>query len=112
MRGRRRVEPAILASFALLLGALLGLQLAGPEPGLLYLTPALALIAALLLGHYPGERLLLAAARPRRRRASSAAPSFRSAPAGRRLPRGGSLLATGLAGRAPPSHHAPCACGA
>ncbi|MBS1678673.1 MAG: YcnI family protein [Actinobacteria bacterium] len=73
---------------------------------LFYLVPALALLVALLLGHYPGERLRLHLAAVRRRavRGIAAVP-----PPGqllfvrRRLPRGGALLGAALAGRAPPS---------
>jgi len=69
---------------------------------LAYLAPLLALLCALLLGRYPGERALcrrLPRSRPRR--------PGRTAPQRRRtaralLPRGGALLANGLAGRAPP----------
>jgi hypothetical protein len=72
---------------------------------LFYALPALALLAALWLGHYPGERLILAAgSRParRRRRAARLVGCFApltSIP----TPRGGDLLARALAGRAPPS---------
>jgi hypothetical protein len=62
-----------------------------------------ALLIALLLGHYPGERLILAVAkrvhcRPRRdvRTAPRRAPLDST-----RIPRGGDLLARALAGRAP-----------
>lgn len=71
---------------------------------LLYVLPALALAVALLLGRYPGERLIIAAAtrsRRRRRRAFRAAlglPLLASIS----TPRGGDLLARALAGRAPP----------
>jgi periplasmic copper chaperone A len=69
-----------------------------------YLLPALGLLAALLLGHYPGERLLFAVARRRRPRRVVAAPSRpRHLFARPRLPRGGALLGAALAGRAPPS---------
>ncbi|HKO39477.1 MAG TPA: hypothetical protein VJU14_14020 [Solirubrobacterales bacterium] len=70
---------------------------------LLYLAPALLLLAALALGCYPGERLLDALLR-------GWAPVLgREAEAPRRLlplrsfPRGGVLLAMALAGRGPPS---------
>jgi hypothetical protein len=69
-----------------------------------YALPALALLAALLLGRYPGERLILAAAarsRRRRRRAAHTAPG-RPFLASIATPRGGDLLARALAGRAPP----------
>jgi hypothetical protein len=68
------------------------------------LAPMLALLCALLLGRYPGERAL------RRRLVRSRGPRGPKAlartprrPARSRLPRGGALLAHSLAGRAPPS---------
>jgi periplasmic copper chaperone A len=72
---------------------------------LFYALPALALLAALLLGHYPGERLLLAAAARRRppRPAATVPPLRHLVFARPRLPRGGALLGAALAGRAPPS---------
>jgi periplasmic copper chaperone A len=78
---------------------------------LFYLLPALALVAALLLGHYPGERLRLrlGGARHRAARVAAAVPPPRHLLFTRhRLPRGGALLGAALAGRAPPrpsSHH-------
>ena len=73
---------------------------------LFYLVPALLLLGALLLGHYPGERLRLrlAAARHRPPRAVATVPPPRHPLFARsRLPRGGALLGAALAGRAPPS---------
>jgi periplasmic copper chaperone A len=73
---------------------------------LFYALPALALLAVLLLGHYPGERLLLAVAERRRLRPPAAVavpPPPHLLFVRRRLPRGGALLGAGLAGRAPPS---------
>jgi len=70
---------------------------------LLYLAPAMLLLATLLGRRYPGERLLLAFAasarrgRPRRA-ARSAAPHGRVA----QVPRGGLLMAFALAVRPPP----------
>ena len=71
---------------------------------LFYLLPAVLLLATLLLGRYPGERLLLAVAARRRppARASAEPPLTRFRLDRPRLPRGGALLAAGLAGRAPP----------
>jgi uncharacterized protein len=71
---------------------------------LFYLLPALALLAALLLGHYPGERLRLRLAGVRARAVRLASvPSPRHPLFARpRLPRGGALLGAALAGRAPP----------
>ncbi len=80
---------------------------------LLYALPALALLVALWLGHYPGERLLLRLARARSRpsRLSVAIPPPRHLLFARqRLARGGALLGAALAGRAPPSvRRAACA---
>jgi len=73
---------------------------------LLYALPALALLIALWLGHYPGERLLLrlAGARSRPSRLSVTIPPPRHLLFARqRLARGGALLGAALAGRAPPS---------
>jgi hypothetical protein len=95
----------LLQRFALGLLALasLGLQLSFGETGLLFLGPFLVLFAALVMGLYPGEKLLerlvAGRSRPGRRRRRTA-PSLRSRP--RLVPRGGALLAASLAGRAPP----------
>ena len=75
---------------------------------LFYLLPALALVALLLLGHYPGERLRLrlrlGGSRHRAARAVATVPPPRHPLFVRsRLPRGGALLGAALAGRAPPS---------
>jgi hypothetical protein len=93
---RRRALACVLAG-ALVLLALLA---AGCVLAFLYLAPALLLGAMLALGRYPGERLLLARSRPRTRRTAPRLGCHR--PARARLPRGGELLAAGLAGRAPP----------
>jgi hypothetical protein len=71
---------------------------------LLYGLPAFALLALLLLGRYPGEKLIITlAARVRRRRRSAARLAPRRAPLDSTpTPRGGDLLARALAGRAPP----------
>lgn len=72
---------------------------------LLYLLPALALAASLILRRYPGERRLLALiagrAKPRRRLGARATATAR-----RRVlvPRGGLLIACFLAVRPPPRH--------
>lgn len=74
---------------------------AGLWEGMLYLLPALLLLAVLLARRYPGERLLLALAGRSARRVR-----VRVAAALRRIelpvPHGGRLLAVSLAGRAPP----------
>jgi hypothetical protein len=71
--------------------------------GLLYLAPALLLGALLLGGRYPGERVL---SRPLRRRFAvrrRPLPRVLPRPPRRTRPRGGLLIAAGLAGRGPPS---------
>jgi hypothetical protein len=67
------------------------------------IVPLLLLVAALALGRYPGERALSRAriARPPWSRAPSS--TGRPARAPRALVRGGLLVASSLAGRAPPS---------
>jgi hypothetical protein len=98
----RRKLAQIGALGFLALGSL-ALQLTYSEPGLLFLGPVLVLFAMLMSGLYPGERLLLHVAGPRRakkwRRARRIARPL-SPPLA--PPRGGALLATSLAGRAPP----------
>jgi hypothetical protein len=71
---------------------------------LIDLAPVLVLLCVLALGRYPGERAfrrLVARRRAVRRRLPRAAPRRRDAAA--LLPRGGALLASALAGRAPPA---------
>jgi hypothetical protein len=95
---RRMVTLALAASVLLLAGSLLGVGEA-----LAYLAPGAGLFMLLALGVYPGadayERALkrqnVRTPRPRASR-----PRLR---VGVALPRGGALLATGLAGRAPPT---------
>lgn len=71
---------------------------------LLYLAPALLLLAALVCGRYPGERLLDALVRRRwpALRHEVRAATRRLLPL-RSFPRGGVLLAMALAGRGPPN---------
>ncbi len=103
--GRR----SLLCRAALLLAAIVALQFGFAESSLLYLAPALALLAPLVFGRYPGERLLRSVAdRCRPRRETAAARPGRRHWGFAPLPRGGSLLASALAGRGPPPHlHAP-----
>ena len=71
--------------------------------GLLFIAPFLVLLGLLSTGRYPGERLLLqlVSFRPR---PGSRRERMRTPPLGRLMvgPRGSSLLASSLAGRAPP----------
>jgi hypothetical protein len=96
---QRRMAVMALASCAWLLGAVV---IGAPE-ALGYLAPTLAILSLLALGRYPGaaalERRLGARRAASRRRPGRAGRGFRLALA---LPRGGALLASGLAGRAPP----------
>lgn len=73
---------------------------------LLPVAPLLALLAALLLGRYPGHRTIVRlseriAARSRRPARAASAPSPRWAPL--QVAHGGLLLAHSLCGRAPPA---------
>jgi hypothetical protein len=101
---RGMTKAPIAVALALLFAVLAALQLGCAEPGLLYLAPALLLLTALVLGRYPGERLLLAATGPWRgslRRRTPQIPTRRLSQLAPR-PRGGALLGCALAGRAPP----------
>ena len=93
-RDSLREKAPIHAGLALLTGVLVALQLSDPEPGLLYLAPAILLLAALAFDRYPGERLLAAAAHVWQpvRRCERAIPAQRLL-APRSFPRGGVLLA-------------------
>ncbi|HVC84238.1 MAG TPA: hypothetical protein VNC12_03205 [Solirubrobacteraceae bacterium] len=99
MSRRARVLVVLLAGSLVLASAVAGAN----ASVLLYLLPALALAAPLILRRYPGERRLLAliAGRSRPRRGLGArAPS--SARRGTLVPRGGLLIACSLAVRPPP----------
>jgi hypothetical protein len=82
------------------------LVLPGMETGVLFLSPAIVLLASLLTGRYVGEERLarLAAAirpsRPRRLRAARLVLPRRRQGV---MPRGGRLVATSLAVRPPPA---------
>jgi len=73
----------------------------GLGAGLAYLGPAVFAFLLLWLGHYPGDKAILALTRPARlRRAATIGAHWRRRPV--HMPRGGALLAAALAGRAPP----------
>jgi hypothetical protein len=77
------------------------MELSWLQTGLLLLAPAIVLAAALLLGRYPGEKLLERPRPPRpRRRALVALRLVWTAPV--LHVGGGLLLGRSLAGRAPP----------
>ena len=69
--------------------------------GLGYLAPAVFVFVLLWLGHYPGERLLVALS-PGSKRPPGTSMFTVPRRAQGRMPRGGSLLGCALAGRAPP----------
>jgi hypothetical protein len=100
---QHRVRLVLLAVALAAFGA--ALVVPGMETGVLFLSPAIVLLASLLTGHYVGEETLgrlVAACRQRRpRRARLAA---RRVPRRLRalMPRGGRLVATSLAVRPPP----------
>ncbi len=93
----------LLGGVALLTIAVIEMQPNYSAPAILWLAPALLILAVLSLGRYPGESILARLVRsppPRPRRAERRPPPVeRRAPS----PRGGELISTGLAGRAPPA---------
>jgi hypothetical protein len=85
------------------------LLLTGIGVGLLYLAPAIVLLALLAAGYVPGERRLVEAverrrARPAIRRSALAAPRPRRVRVV--IARGSALLSCGLAVRPPPAARA------
>lgn len=91
-----------LAGAGAVLAVLLLAHLPGAAAGLAYLGPLLFALLALWLGRYPGERVLLALSGASGRRRRAAAQRLRGH-AVMTMPRGGALIATALAGRAPPA---------
>ncbi len=104
MARSRRARIVLLATAVAAFGVVLIVP--GLEVGVLFLSPAIILLASLLAGRYVGEERLhrLAAAfRPHRRRSRSRAVAHAHLPRPRAaLPRGGRLVATSLAVRPPP----------
>lgn len=81
-----------------------GMELAGIPDVLLQALPLLILVVSILAGLYPGEDYLAAAITRARRPGRPRSRPVRGRPRPLRLlPRGGLLLASSLAGRAPPS---------
>jgi hypothetical protein len=103
----RPLAPPPLGSMALILAWAGALELSGPHRGIvLALLPFLLLLASLMAGRYPGERALArmrARLRGKRRRPRPR-PSFPEADSHSTWhPRGGALIGSSLAGRAPPA---------
>jgi hypothetical protein len=97
----RRLPVALLA---VTLAWCLALALIGAHESIPYLVPALLLAAPLAIRRYPGEEILRSlATRPRRRRRPVSRAAAPPRPDLRLVPRGALLLATSLAGRAPPA---------
>jgi hypothetical protein len=69
--------------------------------GIAYLAPVIFVFALPWLGRYPGERLLVALSRRSEQPRGTPAFTIPRRPLGH-MPRGGGLLASALAGRAPP----------
>jgi hypothetical protein len=80
------------------------LALSGSTDTLLFLAPALLIVAPLIAGRYPGEELItkLVAKRSRRPRRSAVAPASAPRPPLAWSPRGARLLAFSRAERPPP----------
>ncbi len=77
----------------------------GLELGVLFLAPAIVLLASLLTGRYVGEdrlQRLAAAYRPHSRRRPRGATAPRNPRPRALMPRGGRLVATSMAVRPPP----------
>jgi hypothetical protein len=95
----------ILALAAALAAFGVALLVPGLEAGVLFLSPAVVLLASLMTGRYVGEERLhrLARAfRPRRTRPRRTVAAARGPRRRALMPRGGSLVATSLAVRPPP----------
>jgi hypothetical protein len=83
----------------------LAFALTGSSDPLLFLAPALLIALPLVFGCFPGEDVLDSLRRSPSRRPAAARPAPAPVPSGLAplLPRGGTLLASALAGRAPPA---------
>lgn len=101
---RPRIEARLKTAMVLAAGSIVLLVLTSVPwlaEAVAYLAPVLIVVLLLRLGHYPGERALHALVPPRCRRRAVARDRVRQrAPI--RMPRGTALLASRLAGRAPP----------
>jgi hypothetical protein len=90
-------------------GLVVGIEAHHLQLAVLYLAPALVLWGLLTANRYPGERILERVRRSGSREVlEHAVPAARRPrPARRTMPRGGVLVASSLAGRAPPALAAP-----
>jgi hypothetical protein len=106
-----RLASRFTAGFALAITVCwaLALALSGSTDALLFLAPALLIVAPLVAGHYVGEELIarVAAKRTRRPRRSSTMPTLAPRQPSVRRPHGTSLLAFSLAKRPPPGSLLP-----
>jgi hypothetical protein len=97
-------------AFALLALAVLALsgRLGAAQGGVLIMLPALALAVMMLTRPFLGERVVARLRARRPRRAQAAAPIAARVRRRAGVARGGCLIATALAGRAPPLALASC----
>lgn len=104
---RAHLNVALIAGVAVLVGAWLA-HVPGMTAGLAYLGPAVFVFALLWLGRYPGEKAILALTwSAHHQRTGTRNRSTPPRPVRSYMPRGGNLLATALAGRAPPLRTRP-----
>lgn len=103
---RSHLNVALIAGVVVLVGAWLA-HVPGMTGGLAYLGPAVFVFALLWLGRYPGETAILALTRSAHHRRTRTRSTPPPRPVRSHMPRGGSLLATALAGRAPPLRTRP-----
>jgi hypothetical protein len=97
---RRHLNVALAGGVAVF-ACLSLMHVPGLTLGMAYLAPAVFVFVLLWLGHYPGERLLVALSRRAKRQHATPILAAHRRPLGH-MPRGGSLLAFAFAGRAPP----------
>jgi hypothetical protein len=97
---RERLNIALLFGVAVLACVWL-MHVPGMGAGMAYPAPGVFVFLLLWLGRYPGQKSILALMRRMRPRHGGAIRAGNPRVASR-MPRGGRLLATALAGRAPP----------
>ncbi len=101
---RRRGTQTHMNLALLLAASLISLAHLAGAPGvaecLIYLGPVIFALLLLWFGRYPGEKVLQAQIKPRKRRLKAGRIVSRQVCVG--IPRGAALLASAMAGRAPP----------